>query len=125
MSYEEQYKETKKSKALVNLTPEFVTFEKKGDYVLGRLISKNEVSSQLGTTTYTQYLFETDKGLIKFALGRATDNEINTLFTIGGVYRVEFLGKEDLAGGRKINRFNIEGVQMVEPGVTDDDDIPF
>jgi len=125
MSYEEQYKQVKKDKGLARLTPEFITFDKKGDYVLGRLVSKNEVSSQLGTTTYMQYLFETDRGLVKFALGRATDNEVGTLFIPGGVYRVEFLGKEDLAGGRKINRFNIEGVQMVEPAELVDEDVPF
>lgn len=130
MSYKEMYEVGKTEDSLISLSAQYIPFEKKGDSVLGRLLTRHEVSSQLGSKTYYQYLFDSDDGLIKFALGRATDNEIGTLLKQGGVYCIEYLGQEKLTGGRKVNRFDIK--EIGAPVSDDDmppgdipDDVPF
>lgn len=126
MSYKEQYEEAKKSDGLKGLSATYVEFAKKGIKVLGRLIGRNAVNSSLGGGTYYQYLMETDEGLIKFALGRATDSEAGALMGRGGVYAIEFLGQEKIAGGKKLNKFKVE---ELEPPSTElvggSSDIPF
>lgn len=126
MGYKEQYGEAKKGKALKDLTATYVEFKDKGQKVIGRLLSRNSVQGMLGTGTYFQYLFDTDEGRVKFALGRATDSEAGALMGRGGVYAVEFLGQEKISGGRKLNRFKVEEIEApVTEVVGGSSDIPF
>lgn len=107
MNYAEMKKASEKAKARIDMTPDFYQFKEKGDSVTGRLKSFSEVSSGLTEGTYLQYMFDTDKGLTKCALGKATDKEIASLITIGRVYSIEFQGKEKISGGRSVNKFKI------------------
>ncbi|GAI56426.1 unnamed protein product [marine sediment metagenome] len=75
--------------------------------------------SSLGGGEYNQYLFETDEGLVKFALGRSGDGEIGAVLEKGHVYQVEFLGQESISGGRKVNKFNCIEVGFGEEIVSD------
>lgn len=117
MSYKEQYEEAVKSKLGRMLSAEYVAFEKKGQQVIGRLLSKNAVSSSLGSGEYNQYLLDTDDGLVKLALGKATDGEAGALMVVGGIYSIVFEGQEKLKGGRKINRFTILELEASEQTV--------
>lgn len=126
MSYKEQYAEAKKGKDVKTLTATYIEFKEKGTSIVGRLLSRNTVQSTLGGGTYFQYLFDTDKGMVKFALGRATDSEAGALMGRGGVYAIEFLGQEKISGGRKLNRFNVEEIEApVAETVGGTSDIPF
>lgn len=105
-TYKELYEAAKKNNSVRQITAEYVKLEKKGDFVLGKLIGVNPVSSTLGGGDYNQYLLETDKGLVKFAMGRSGDAEIGAVMKIGKVYRVEFLGQISISGGRRVNKFD-------------------
>lgn len=107
MGYKEQFAEAKKAKTGRELTAKYIEWKEKGQLLVGRLLSKNEVASSMGTGTYSQYLFDTDDGLQKVALGKAADGEAGALMVVGGVYAITFQGQEKLTGGRKINRFNV------------------
>ncbi len=126
MGYREQFDQVTKDKSGRNLSPKYKEFKKADDQVIGRMLAKNSVSGTVGGGSYNQYLFDTDEGLTKFALGSATDNEAGALMKVGGVYSVTFKGQEKLKGGRSINRFDIieieaaGNVQVGNPG-----DIPF
>lgn len=126
MNYEEQYAEAKKSKAVKSLTARYVEFKTKGQQIIGRLVARNSVQSSAGTGTYFQYLFDTDKGMVKFAMGSATDADAGAQMGRGGVYSVRFLGKEELKGGRRLNKFDVE---EIAPPITEvvggASDIPF
>jgi len=104
-TYEMMYQESLKTKNVKQLTAVYKKFEKVGDFVLGAFVARSSVSSSLGGGEYYQYLFETDDGLIKFALGKSGDGEIGAVLREGGIYRIEFKGQEDLTGGRRVNKF--------------------
>lgn len=105
-TYAELYEAAQKSKNIRQLTAEYVKWEKPGDVILGRLVGVSAVQSSVGGGEYNQYLFETDEGLVKFALGRSGDGEIGAVMEKGKVYMINFLGQEELTGGRRVNKFN-------------------
>lgn len=107
MSYKDKFDEAEKVGGTESLSPEYFAFEKKGDSILGMLKGVSEVQGQIGEGTYNQYLFDTDDGLVKCAFGAATDREAGSQMVIGGIYKVEFLGKEKISGGRQINKFKV------------------
>jgi len=71
-------------------------------------------------------MVDTDKGMVKFALGQATDREIEPVLRPGNLYAFMFEGKEDLLGGRTVNKFKVvEFGQAEGPPKTEDDNILF
>jgi len=125
-TYVEKYKEAKAKGETKTVTPDYVEFKKKGDCVIGLLKGIAVVESSKTGKAYNQYLVMTDRGLVKFALGNATDNELRDIVKRGKVYAFTFQGKEDLGGGRSVNKFLIEllDIDDEEPPM-DEDDIPF
>jgi len=108
MSFKELYEQAKTSKVLRSLSPTFIEFKKKGDTVIGKLVAVTQVTSSKSQGFYNQYVVETDGGLVKFALGSATDREIEPLLEVGELYAFTFLSKESLGGGRSVNKFQID-----------------
>jgi len=127
MKYQEMYENAKKSETLKSLSPVYFTFTKKGDRVIGRLKAIVEVQGSRGGQTYNQYVVETDDRLLKFALGSATDKEIETQLKREHVYVFLFQGKEKLTGGREVNRYEVFEVPfMDEEALSDDEDeVPY
>jgi len=120
------YDEAVKAKTTVVVTPKYIEFEKKGDCVVGILKGISQVSSSRGEGTYNQYLVDTDMGMCKFAMGSATDKEIQLLLKIGVLYAFTFKGKEKLGQGRSVNKFLVEVVSFDIDSYTDNpDDVPF
>jgi hypothetical protein len=113
-SYQELYDAAKKAKAVKSLTPGYVKWEKEGQCIVGAFISYNPVQSRLGGTEYNQYIFETDNGLIKFALGRSADSEVTPVLAKGVVYAITYQGKERISGGRQVNRFEIGEIGVAD-----------
>ena len=107
MGYKEQMAKAKKDKTAENLTPDFMKWEKKGQGIIGEMMSKNAVASSLSEGEYQQYLFKTDDGLIKFSLGKAADEELKATMVPGGVYEITFEGQEDIGKGKKVNKFQV------------------
>lgn len=126
MSYKKQFQDAKTAKKTRDLSPDYREWKKDGDQIVGRFLAKNSVAGQLAGKNYNQYLFDTDDGLVKFALGSATDNEAGALMGVGGVYAVLYHGKEDLKGGRSINRFEIVEIEAPsDVAIGGQSDIPF
>lgn len=126
MSYKEQFTAAKKDSTGRKLSAEYIEFKEKGQQVIGKLLSKNAVDSSLGSGSYYQYLLDSDDGLVKIALGKATDGEAGALMCVGGIYSIIYGGQEKLKGGRKINRFDILEIQVSEQAIVGgSSDIPF
>jgi hypothetical protein len=117
-NYRKLYSEAKQAKAVRQITPQFVRWEKPGQQIIGAYVSYNQVKSRLADSTYNQYLFDTDDGLVKFSLGHVADGDVSSLFSKGTVYAITYLGKDKIPGGRSVNRFNIEEIGIV-------DELPF
>jgi len=122
MKYQEMYENAKKSETLKSLSPIYFTFSKKGDRVIGRLKAVVEVQGSRGGQTYNQYVLETDEGLLKFALGSATDKEIEAQLKREHVYVFTFQGKEKLTGGREVNRYEVFEVPAMDEEALNDDE---
>ena len=126
MNYKEMYERRQQEGRVRDLTPEYVTFNEAGDSILGRLIGITDVISTLNEGTYNQYLLETDDGMKKFALGNATDKELINTLIVGGIYAITYKGKEQLKGGRRVNKFSIESIpEFDDETVGGEDDKPF
>jgi len=121
-SYKELYENSRKTGTNKSVTPEYFKWKKEGDQIIGAFVSCSPVQSRLGDKEYNQYIFETDSGLVKFALGRSADNEITPILGRGVVYAITFKGKEDIAGGRSVNRFEIEEVGIADQVDDTEDD---
>lgn len=106
-TYKQMHEEAKKAKALKSLTPGYHDWKKDGKTVIGAFVSFAQVEGTLGSKSYNQYIFDTDKGLVKFSLGGAADNEVAAILSPGTVYAIEYLGKEEIKGGRHVNKFDI------------------
>lgn len=113
-TYKQMHEEAKKAKALKSLTPSYHDWKKDGDFIVGAFVSFAEVEGTLGNKSYNQYIFDTDKGLTKFSLGSAADNEVAAIFTPGMVYAIEYGGKEEIRGGKQINKFNISELEAYD-----------
>jgi len=126
MNYKDMQKKAEKVKAIEDLTPTYFEFEKKGDEIVGRYKGRSPVKSSLGEGEYHQYLFETDDGLIKFAMGQSTDKEAGALMGVNGVYVVTFQGKQKISGGRSVNKFTIHKIdEAAVVGEEEGEEAPF
>ena len=112
--YSDMAKAAKEAGALKALSPKYFEFKKAGTSIVGRFRGRAEVASSLSPGTYHQYLFDTDDGLIKVALGAATDKEAGVLMEENGFYQITFQGKVKISGGRSVNKFLIEEIGLEE-----------
>jgi hypothetical protein len=119
-NYSRLYTAAKKAGKVEDITPDYVKLENKGDQVVGVFVSMNSVNSSLSGGVYNQYLFETDKGLQKFHMGSSADAEFSAMFISGELYAITYEGKEQLKGGRSVNRYTVEHVDIT--GVTLEDE---
>lgn len=113
-TYKQIYEKAKKGKVLKNLTPQFHDWKSDSNLLIGAYVSQAEVTGSLGDKPYNQYIFETDSGLVKFSLGGAADNEVAAQFAEGMIYSIEYLGKEEIRGGRQVNKFNINAIEAFD-----------
>lgn len=125
MKYADAYKKAQEKGTTRNLSPTWFEFKKPGDAILGKLLSHSEVPGKLSGQSYLQYMMSTDDGLVKFALGANADRELAPVLEINGVYRVEFLSKEEIGGGKRVNKFRIESVPTEAGEGVSDEGIPF
>lgn len=112
MNYKELYKAAKKEGRTKDLTPTFIKFEKPGDTIIGKYKGASPVRSALSEGEYNQYIFETDEGLVKFHVGSATDKEIAAQLNAGNVYCVTFEESIKISGGRTVNKFKVEYIDL-------------
>ena len=115
-TYKQMHERAKKAKSLKSLTPQFHDWKSDGKLLIGAFVSLAEVSGTLGDKPYNQYIFDCDEGLVKFSLGGAADNEVAAIFSEGVVYAIEYLGKEEIRGGRQVNKFDINEIAPSDEG---------
>ena len=104
------YADAVASKAVRQLTPAYVAWEKEGQRVIGAYVTHTPVQSRIGQGQYYHYVFDTDDGLVKVALGHTTDGVVADQLQRGMIYAITYQGKESIGGGRSVNHFQIEEV---------------
>lgn len=124
--YAKLYNEARENRRTKKMLPTFVQFTAPGVCIIGKFLSRSEVGGGDNKRAYVQYIFETDNGTVKFHLGNITDNDAGTLMREGRIYYIEFLGQEKIAGGKRVNKFDVQRVYTEEEiRVGGDDDMPF
>ena len=118
-TYKEMYEKAVKAKEIRQITATYQAWDKIGEIILGRFIGSSGVESSLGGGTYNQYLFDTDEGPVKFALGRAADAEIGAMLKKDRIYWIRYLGQEEISGGRRVNKFICQEVGFYESTLDD------
>lgn len=111
---------------VVSIVPEYFEMKQEGVAFIGIFHHSELVQSTKFSGEYKMHYFHTDDGPIKVKFGGATDREIEGMLVTGNVYRVTFVGQQEIAGGQKRNLFEILGEKAGQPeeGVSEDD-IPF
>ena len=89
------------------LSVAYMPWDKKGQIVIGKLISENIIVSRKTDGTYKQYVFHTDDGMVKFQCGSFFDNDQGALMVRGGVYSILFNGKKKIPSGNSVNDFEV------------------
>jgi len=109
-NYEKMYEEAKKGKNVKVLTPQMFKFTDKEPILIGSYVSKTLIGVTETSKGYYQYVFHTDTGLVKIGPGSGFDADVSGQLGQGGIYRIEFLGKVDISGGRTVNKYNVEEI---------------
>ena len=110
LSYKEMYDKAVKGKTARQLTPVYLEWKKPEQQMIGAFISRGEVSSSTGGGSYFQYVFETDKGNVKFHMGTNADNDVGAVFVPGVIYSIIYMGKEEISTTRRVNKFIVEEI---------------
>lgn len=84
-----------------------------GDTFAGKLESVSYVTFDEQAEPVIQYVFDADEGRVSCLFGRGTDKQIMNAVRIGDVIGATFKGQRDIAGGHKVNEFDIH---IIEPG---------
>lgn len=105
MTYEEMAKKAKEEGRSRALTITFVPWERVGQNIVGRLVTVTNITSRKTEGTYNQYVFHTEKGMVKFQCGNFFDHEQGMLMSVGGVYEITYCGKKKLPQGNEVNQF--------------------
>ena len=121
-TFQKMYANAVRAKAIKQLTPTYQQWDKEGKCIVGIFIGVTSVTSRLGGPEYNQYLFDTDDGRVKFALGRSADGEVGGTLTPGILYAITYRGKDKIAGGRTVNRFNVEEIGIADDLPEDEDE---
>lgn len=107
------------------VTPTFLKWEKVGQVVVGRLVSRSVVTSSKGPGTYNMYVMDTDDGLIKFSLGAVTDRNLMNVFSDGEVFVVRYDGQDRTPNGNHVNKFTVRAVVETGTQAETSSDVPF
>lgn len=110
MSYADVYKEARKNENVQSISSVFKTDWKKGEIILGRLISITELQSPKFNKSYFSYLFNTDDGNFKTSLGAGVDAEVKPFLKYGEIYRIEYKGDKDIGKGSPMKVFDVQHV---------------
>lgn len=107
MGYLEMAAERERDGRVKKLSVAYMPWEKKGQIVIGKLVSENVIVSRKTDGTYKQYVFHTDDGMVKFQCGSFFDNDQGALMGRGGIYSILFNGKKKIPSGNSVNDFEV------------------
>ena len=119
MDYEAVYEKAREEGKVENMTPVYFRFDEPGVMFVGEYVGSNSVAGRLSDQGYNQYLFKTNDGLIKCAMGHVFDLEVGETLVKGDIYAIMYEGTEKLQGGKRVNKFKVE--HIINDAVNDDE----
>jgi len=107
MKYRDQFKQAEKNGETEVISSIFKKEWSKNEEIVGKLISMTEITDAKFDKAYYSYLFATDEGNIKAALGAGVDQEVRPFMRVGETYLVRFKGKIDTGKGSPMKVFEV------------------
>lgn len=107
MTYQEQYKQAQSKGKTKQLTVEIWTWDEEGQELIGKVQSIIPFTDGKFDTEVSQYVIETDNGLVSTVLGSATDKQIAGKVREGAIVAILFKGKKELSDKRHVNLFDV------------------
>lgn len=107
-SYEEQWAKAEADGATKPISREIFRFENEGDVLLGKVIEIKPFTDGEFDTEVSQYILDTDDGVMSCILGSATDKQIQGKVSVDDVVRFAFKGKTETAKGNQVNVFDVK-----------------
>lgn len=120
--YRDLYKNAQAEGRTQNLKPELRRFENIGDEYIGKLLATDEVQSRQFESSYTMLTLDTDEGVIKLPLPRATASSVAPMLEIGHIYRLAYSDDQDTGRGNPMKVIDVEEIPV---GYGDEDSLPF
>ncbi len=114
MGYKEQFDQYRKNGKKNTLTPVVHQWTEVNEVLVGKLVGIEVAKSSKGKGNFLIYKLETDEGTISTTLGASIDRNIDLKPHIGEIVAIEYLGKKDLKGGKRLNMFSVEVVPCGE-----------
>lgn len=91
------------------ITSQIVQFQEGDHYVVKLLKIEPFTSGSLDAECMRYVGMTADSHVISFILGGATDKQMMEAgVEVGDIIAIEYLGKREISGGRKVNLFDIE-----------------
>lgn len=107
MSYKDRYEKAKAKGSVKEQTFQIKSWSEPGDELIGQVLSIGTFKGGKFDTEVSQYIIDTDEGIISTVLGSNADAQIKDKVEIGNCVHIEYQGKISLDDGRSVNRFNI------------------
>lgn len=118
MTYSDQYKQAEKNGNVKSIGCTLKKEWKKNEELIGVLKGVTPMHNQRINSDYFSYVFATDKGAIKCALGAGVDQDVKPFMKIGELYLVRFKGMLNTGKGNEMKVFEIK---RVPSDLTDDE----
>jgi len=120
LKYKDLYKQAEKNGQTEVISSIFKKDWSRNEEIVGRLVSLTEITDAKFDKAYFSYLFATDEGNIKTALGAGVDQEVRPFMRLGETYLVRFKGKIDTGKGSPMKQFEVVRIKPeAEPGAED------
>ena len=107
MTYADQYKQATKRGDVRAISSVLKKEWKKNEDLIGVLKSITPVHNVKLDSDYFSYLFSTDDGAIKCALGAGVDQDVKPFMRVGELYCVRFKGEVNTGKGNPMKVFEI------------------
>lgn len=108
MGYKDAYKGAREDGQTENVNVQIIRFAEEGQEIYGEFLRRTPLEDNQYDNDVQKYLFDTDHGRISFVGGQYFDDYIGEYLKEGGLYRVEYLGKQEISDGQSVRRWNVE-----------------
>lgn len=108
MSLVEQFGKASEKGKVEQITTSIYKFIEEGQVCIGIVKDIRPFTEGTFDTEVSQYVLETDEGLVSMVLGSATDKKIAGQKVNGKLVRITYRGKTHLEDGRSVNDFAVE-----------------
>ena len=109
--YNTLFAEAEKKKNIKEVSFEIIKWDKAGETLTGEIQACDDFTGGDFEGICNQWRIATDRGVVSCVLGSASDKHMADCI-VGDIVRIQYRGKKEIKGGKKVNLFNIKVIKM-------------